>query len=248
MWKSNQKSLNWPNWITGYFLKVSLSFQLQSQHKLLRLGIWHSQREVLTSLRGRVALDCTRSSWDCCSLGLLQETGKKQMLGMQHLAVLADSELGRQWKATPVRESVLPSGEAASQLPPSSAHWHHSLSKVENSVLWLRQLVSKQLLGISSSFPDTFSLHKPWCVHPWKKRLHIMAYHLTIWNWQVDRKKFAVNWCLIKLKTHLLWVARSSHFSQSSSSNKSKRTWEDLYPTSPRGKQEVSLLKHITKH
>lgn len=63
-------------------------------------------------------------------------------------------------------------------------------------------------------------------------------------HWQVDTKKFTVNGCLIKLMTHLLYIARSScFFSQSSLDTQSKRTWEDLYSTSPRGKQEVSLLK-----
>lgn len=126
MWKSSQKRLSLPN------LKVAPSFQSHSQQKLLGLGNWHSEREVLTPMSGRVALDSTKSRGDCCSLGLLWETGKQQTPDVQHLAALADAELGSQWKATPAGESVLPIGEAASQLFLSSVHQHHSLSKVEN--------------------------------------------------------------------------------------------------------------------
>lgn len=154
--QSNVKiQFHWPNRITAYFLKVSLSFQSRSQQKLLGFGIWHSERKVLTSVSGRAALDCTKSSWNCCSLGLLWETCKKQMLDVQHLAALADAEL-RQRKTTPARESVSPNGKAASQCFLSLAHRHHSLPQAENSVLWQRQLISNQLLSVSSPFADTF--------------------------------------------------------------------------------------------
>lgn len=42
-----------------------------------------------------------------------------------------------------------------------------------------------------------------------------------------------------ELMTHPLWIAESCHFPQSSLDTQSKRTWEELYPTSPQGKQEV---------
>lgn len=68
-------------------------------------GIWHlALREGSSHLREWQG--CPRlqqAQRNCWSLRLLRETGRRQMLDMQHLAALADAELRRQWKATPGR-------------------------------------------------------------------------------------------------------------------------------------------------
>ena len=139
------------------FLKSMSLLSITQSAETARIWPLALGEEALTPVRGGDAPDCTKPSGDHCSLGLLRETGKKQRLDAQHLAALADTEHSGRWKATPARESVLPQGEAASWLFLSSTCGHHSLSKVENSVLSLRQLVSNKLLSVSSPFADTCS-------------------------------------------------------------------------------------------
>lgn len=234
MWKSHQKRLSWPNWIATYFFKVSPPFQSQSQQKLQGFGIWHSE--------GEVAPDCTKSNWKCSSLGLLQEPGTEQVPDVQHPTAPAGTDSGAV-EPTPARDLGWPHWEGASQQFLSAAQRHHRLSQLENSVLWLILFTSNQLLRGTSLFsPNTVMCHS------WNKGLHIVEWSPHFQHQQADQKKnnFTVNWCLIKLMTHILWIARSCHFSQSSLDTQSKRTWEDLHPASPQGKWEVfaEAVKH----
>lgn len=159
--------------------------------------IWH------VALRGgssfpcecRVAPDCTKPSWKCSSLGLLWERPA-------HLLALT-AELWSQ----PQR---WPHWEEASQQFLSLAHQHHSLSQLENLVLWLRLFTRNQLLRVTSPF-------KYGDVPPLD--------HLTFSTKRQTKKKKNYSELVSKLMTHLLQKARSCHFPQNSLDTQSKRTW-----------------------
>lgn len=212
MWKCHQKRLSWPNWTAVYFLKVSPTLSIPDWAEIVR--IWH------VAFRGEVLSPV--------SAGLPQ--------------------------TAPSPAGTAVAWDSCGSVLHTCWHWLQSGGVNPSQGAGLASLRGSfsAIPELGTPIPQSFPVGK---FSPLTETAHQEPatkghFSLQIWwcatlgsphfqHQEADQKKKIYSELVSKLMTHLLWKARSCHFPQSSLDTQSKRTWEDLYPTSPPGKQEV---------